>query len=170
MTPALVAATATTSTKPRRRTASMWWAPTNPGPTRPIPMRVIRTVRPAEHRPAPPARVSGARGSPTTLAQGYGGPPKLQRRRKRLRRKGGRPRSGERLLRVLVTFPDLFDGRALAAVFVLDIGPDRPAFLFQQLQHVANRRLALSPGRVVALILFAILQMQIGDVGVVLAN
>src|SRR5216117_3997573 len=29
------------------------------------------------------------RGSPTSLRQGYGGPPKLQRRRKRLRREGG---------------------------------------------------------------------------------
>ena len=32
-------ASATTSTKPSRRTASMWCGPTNPAPTRPIPMR-----------------------------------------------------------------------------------------------------------------------------------
>src|SRR6266852_9405753 len=42
--------------------------------------------------PPPPLRrncIELRRARPTSLRQGYGGPPKLQRRRKRLRREGG---------------------------------------------------------------------------------
>src|SRR5437667_3695028 len=38
------------------------------------------------------------RGSPTSLRQGYRGPPKLQRRRKRLRREGGCGQTSHSLL------------------------------------------------------------------------
>ncbi len=61
-------------------------------------------------------------------------------------------------------------GRALAAILVLDVRGDRPPFLLQQLQHLANRRVALAPRHVVALVLLAILQVQVRDVGVMLAD
>src|SRR5213079_1048585 len=125
----LLAAIATTSTNPRRRTASMWCAPTKPGPIRPMPMRVMRSL------PPPLARCSG-----------------------------------ERLLHIVETLRDLFDRRARPAIFVLDVRADRPAFLFQQLQDFADRGVPFAPACVVPLILLTILQVQIGDVRMVLAD
>src|SRR5258705_2214954 len=75
--------------------------------------------------------------------------------------------SGQRLLRELVALLHLFGRRPGSAVLVFDVRGDRPAFFLQRLQHFANRRLALSPGHVVPLVLPAILEMQVGDVGLV---
>src|SRR6478672_7893061 len=58
----LLAATATTSTKPRRRTASTWCAATNPGPTSPMPILFIDLCAPA------------ARSNPAGLLQFEAGP------------------------------------------------------------------------------------------------
>src|SRR5439155_25582614 len=81
------------------------------------------------------------------------------------------PRSlRERLLRELVTFLHFFDRRSRPAILVFDVGADRPALTLQQLKHLADRRVALPPRRVVALILFAVLQMEVGDVRVMLAD
>src|SRR5438093_8557203 len=77
---------------------------------------------------------------------------------------------GQGPLCVFVTLPYFVYWRAGTFVLVLDIGADWPAFLLQQLQHGLDWRVALAPRRVVALVLFSILQMQVRDVGVVLAD
>src|SRR3954470_23186885 len=118
----LLAATAMTSTNPSRRTASMWCAPTKPGPTRPMPMRFTRV--PFDRRPP--------------LAS-----------------------SRERRLCVGHAPFDFVDRAARAAILVFDVGTDRPLLALQQLQHLADRRVALAPRDVVALIFLAILQVQV---------
>src|SRR5262245_11495902 len=96
----------------------MWCAPTKPGPTRPMPMRVVTRL------------------------------------------------SRQRLLRVGDALLHFLDRRALAAVLVLDVDGNRPPLALDQLQRLADRRLALAPWQVVALILLSILQVQVRDVGV----
>src|SRR4051812_21521388 len=66
---------------------------------------------------------------------------------------------GERLFRVLVALLHLFGRRAGAAIFVFDVGGNRPSLALQQLQHLADRRVALPPRHVVALVLLPILQV-----------
>src|SRR4029453_5287037 len=116
---------ATMSTKPRGGAASMWWAPTNPGPTRPMPIRCIVFTR---------------------------------------------VRSCQRLPGKGDTLRHFLDRRPLPAVLVFDVGRDRPLLALQQLQHLANRRVALAPRHVVALVLLAVLQVQVGDLRMVLAD
>src|SRR3954454_8583111 len=81
-----------------------------------------------------------------------------------------RTRSRERLLRVLEALLHFFRRCGLTPVFVLDVGGNRPLLLLEQLEYFADRRLALAPRDVVALVLLAILQVQVRDVGVVLAD
>src|SRR5437763_16132014 len=102
----------------------MWCAPTNPGPTRPMPMRRVTTGLPSRQR---------------------------------------RLRERHALLHFL-------DRRAGAAILVLDVGANRPLLLLQELQRLANRRVALPPRHVVALVLLAVLEVQVRDVGVVLPD
>src|SRR5204862_3638773 len=81
-----------------------------------------------------------------------------------------RPRSaslsGERPLLELEALLDLLDRRAGPTVFIFDVGRDRPAFFFEELQDLADRGVALTPRRVVALMLFSILDVEVRDVGV----
>src|SRR3954469_8026215 len=79
-------------------------------------------------------------------------------------------RSRQRLLRELDALLHLLRRRAGALVLVLDVGGNRPLLLLQELQPLANRRLALPPRRVVPLVLPAILEVQVRDAGVVLAD
>ena len=62
------------------------------------------------------------------------------------------------------------DRRARALVFVLEVGRDRPLVLLQQLQHFAHRRVACAPLHVRPLIALAVLDVQVRDVRVVLAE
>src|SRR5207249_4183046 len=78
--------------------------------------------------------------------------------------------SGERRLGVRETLLHFFDRSALPLVLVFNIGADRPLLALQQLQDLPDRRLALAPRRVVALVLLAILQMQVRDVGMMLTD
>src|SRR6185369_16958825 len=65
--------------------------------------------------------------------------------------------SRERLLRVGEALRHFLDRRAPPAILVLDVGRNRPPLALQQLQHLANRRVALAPRQVVALVLLPIL-------------
>src|SRR5262249_1941488 len=143
----LLAAMATTSTNPSRRTASMWCAPTKPGPTSPIPIRFMLIARP---KPSASARVTGDR-APADAS------PRLRPLR-------------QRLLRKRHALPDFLDGGPGAAVLVFDVGANRPLLFLQELERFANRRVALAPRHVVALVLLPILQVQVGDVGVMLRD
>src|SRR5437762_11499225 len=71
-----------------------------------------------------------------------------------------RPRSaslsGERPLLELEALLDLLDRRAGPTVFIFDVGRDRPAFFFEELQDLADRGGALTPRRVARLMLFSI--------------
>src|SRR5688572_12184530 len=79
-------------------------------------------------------------------------------------------RSRQRLLRVSDALLDLVDRRAGATVFVLDVGADRPALPFEQLQNIADRSVARAPRHVVPLCLLSILDVQVGDAVVMLAD
>src|SRR5712692_9776095 len=74
--------------------------------------------------------------------------------------------SSERPLLELEAFLDLLDRRAGPTVFIFDVGGDRPAFFFEELQDLADRGVAFTPRRVVALMLFSILDVEVRDVGV----
>src|SRR6266571_4178722 len=76
------------------------------------------------------------------------------------------PPSGERALLELEALLDLFDRRSRPAVFVLDVGGNRPPLFLEELENLANRRVALAPRRVVALMALSILHVKIRDVGV----
>src|SRR4051812_32761226 len=62
------------------------------------------------------------------------------------------------------------DGTALATVFVFDEGTNRPPLPFEERQHLRDLRVARAPWRVVALITLAVLDVQVGDVAVMLAE
>src|SRR4026209_2602006 len=64
--------------------------------------------------------------------------------------------SCERLLCVRVALLHLSDRIGLAAIFILDVGGNRPLLALQQLQHLFDRRVALAPRHVVALILLPV--------------
>src|SRR5436190_5411329 len=78
--------------------------------------------------------------------------------------------SRERGLRVREALLHFLHRAGLSTVLILDVGANRPAFFLEQLQRLANRRLALAPWRVVTLVLLPILQVQVRDVGVVLTD
>jgi hypothetical protein len=67
-------------------------------------------------------------------------------------------------------FLHFVDRRPRTLVFIFEVCRDRPLVLAEQSQHFANRRIPLSPGHVVALVPPAILDVQVRDGGVVLAN
>src|SRR5262245_45478195 len=73
------------------------------------------------------------------------------------------------VLDVLETFSD-FGNRVLPPVFVLDVRRNGVFLLFQKLENLLDRRVALSPGCVRAIILLTILQMQVGNAVVVLLD
>src|SRR5437588_1614209 len=85
---------------------------------------------------------------------------------------GPRPKhpSCERLLAVVEALADFLRRCSLAAVLVLDVRGDGPAFLFQQLQHLADGRVALTPRHVITLMLLSIFDMQVRDACMVLAD
>src|SRR5690349_5930972 len=87
-----------------------------------------------------------------------------------MRRVTSGPASRQRRLRERHALLHFLHRRAGAAVLVLHVGANRPLLLLQELQRLANRRVALSPRHVVALVLLAILQVQVRDVGVVLPD
>src|SRR3954471_8068536 len=62
------------------------------------------------------------------------------------------------------------DGTALPAVFVFDEGANRPPLAFEQREHLRDLRVARAPWRVVALVPLAVLDVQVGDVAMVLAE
>src|SRR3954464_7551729 len=62
------------------------------------------------------------------------------------------------------------DGTALPAVFVFDEGANRPPLAFEEREHFRDLGIARAPWRVVALITLAVLDVQVGDVAVVLAE
>src|SRR4029453_15595374 len=79
-------------------------------------------------------------------------------------------RSCERVPGERETLLDLLDGAGLATMLVFDVGANRPALFLEQLQDVPDRRVAGSPRGVVALVFLAILEVQVGDARVMLAD
>src|SRR2546422_4060807 len=73
---------------------------------------------------------------------------------------------GQGVLDVLKTISD-FDHGVFALVFVLDIGGDVILLLFQELEDLFDRRIALPPGSVRPILLLAVFQVQVGDAGVI---
>src|SRR5262245_58196095 len=63
-----------------------------------------------------------------------------------------------------------FGNSIFAAVFVFDIRGYVPLLLFQQLEDLLDRRVALSPWHVGAVVLLAVLQMEIGDPAMMLGD
>src|SRR5437867_8495591 len=59
----------------------------------------------------------------------------------------------ERALLELEALLDLLDRRAGPTVFIFDVGRDRPAFFFEELQDLADGGVAFTPRHVVALML-----------------
>src|SRR5262245_13768401 len=74
--------------------------------------------------------------------------------------------SRERLFRELETLLHFLDRRPLSAIFILDVGANRPPFFLEQLQGLPNGRLPLAPGHVVALALPPVFEVEVRDVGV----
>src|SRR6266851_5563436 len=74
--------------------------------------------------------------------------------------------SSQRPLLELEALLHLFDRRASPAVLIFDVGGNRPAFFFEELQDLADGGVAFTPRRVVALMLFPILDVEVRDVGV----
>src|SRR5215510_13253872 len=72
----------------------------------------------------------------------------------------------QRVLDVLKAFSD-FDHGVFARVFIFDIGRDVVLLLFEKLEDLFDRRIALSPGSVRPIFLLAVFQMQVGDAGVI---
>src|SRR5262245_42642831 len=77
--------------------------------------------------------------------------------------------SGQGLLRVSETPADLLDRAAVATVLVLDVGADRPSLTLEQLQHLANRRVARPPDNCLAAPA-PVRQAHARDLGVMLAD
>ena len=108
--------------------------------------------------------------SAAVLARNDAPMPAIVNARLLTRNRRARASPGQRLLHERQALPDLFDRRPGAAILVFDVSDDRPSLLLQHLQHRRNRRVALAPRHVVALISPPILEVQVADVGVVLAE
>src|SRR5260221_8281221 len=76
----------------------------------------------------------------------------------------------ERLSSVREALLHFLDRRARALVLVFDVRGDGPAVGLDELEDLADRRVPLAPDRVVALVLLAILEVDVRDVGVVFAD
>src|SRR5262245_35153649 len=74
---------------------------------------------------------------------------------------------GGRFFCVRQTIPHLVHRASLPAIFELDVDGKRPPLALEELQDFPDRRVARPPRHVVALVLLAILEVQVRDVGVV---